>query len=110
MFRLRGIGAFDVAKRRICFHDTGLHKVVQTEQVLVVAEAVEVPPAERQSAEVLGNGGEEGFCGGDAESDVGGILAHGVMGCFHLHKGVLAGSSGRREELWEGENGNAHHL
>jgi hypothetical protein len=110
VLRLRGVGAFDVAQRRICLNDTGLYEVVQAEQVLVVAEAVEISSAKWQSAKVLSNGGKEGLCGGDAEGDVRSIFALGVVRCFHLRNSPLAGSTEEREWQGEGKDINAHHL
>jgi hypothetical protein len=46
MFALRSVTALDIAQRWVCFHDTCRDQVVQAEQVFIVAQAVEVPPAE----------------------------------------------------------------
>ena len=62
VFTLCCITALDIAKRGVGFDNTRADQVVQAQEVLVMAHAIEIPPAERQSAEVLGNGVEERLC------------------------------------------------
>ena len=53
MLKLCRIRPFHVAQRRVRLHNPAGDQVVQAQQVLVVAQPVEVPPAEGQRAEVL---------------------------------------------------------
>ena len=62
VFTLCCITALDIAKRGIGLDNTRADQVVQAQEVLVMAHAIEIPPAERQSTEVLGNGVEECLC------------------------------------------------
>ena len=94
MLQLRRIASLDVYQRRIRLHDPTGHKVVQTQQILVLAETVEIPTAEGECAEVLGDGVEEGAGAGDAQGDGGGVDAFGVVGRFEL-EGVLTMSGGK---------------
>lgn len=63
MFTLRSVAALNIAKGRVGLYDTGRDEVIETEQVLIVAEAIEIAPAEGQGAEVLGDGVEQRLCG-----------------------------------------------
>ena len=62
MFTLRRVTALDIAQRRIRFHDTRADQVVQAQEVLIMAHAVKIPPAERQGTKVLGDGAEQRLC------------------------------------------------
>ena len=62
VFTLCCVTALDIAKRGVGLNNTRADQVVQAQKVLVVAHAIEIPPAERQSTEVLGNGVEECLC------------------------------------------------
>lgn len=79
MFTLRGIATLDIAQRRVRFDDARANQVVQAKEILVMAHAIEVAAAERQGAEVFGNGIEQRFCGGDAESDLGCVCLFAVV-------------------------------
>jgi hypothetical protein len=58
MLKLRRVAPFDIAKRWICFHDALLNQMVQTKQVFVLAQSVQISSAPWQSAEVLVDGVE----------------------------------------------------
>lgn len=58
VFTLCRVAALDIAQRWVRLDNTSANQVVQTQEVLVVAQAVEISPAERQGAKVLGNGVE----------------------------------------------------
>lgn len=89
MLTLRGITPLDIAQRRISLDDTGANEIVQSQKILVVAQAVEVATAPGQGAEVLSDGSEEGFGRGDAQGDFGRVGAFGVVRCFHLDGGLV---------------------
>lgn len=89
MLELGRVAALDVDKRRVRLDDAGADKVVEAEEVLVLAEAVEVPPAEGQGAEVLGDDVEQAAGGGDAEGYGGGVNAFCVMRSFELEGQAL---------------------
>jgi hypothetical protein len=84
VFALRSVAPLDIAQRGVRLDDAGGDEVVEAQQVLVVAEAVEVAAAEGEGAEVLGDGGEERAGRGDAEGHVGRVVTLGVVGGFHL--------------------------
>lgn len=84
MFALRSITPLDIAQWGICLNNSGADEVVQTKEVLVVSETVEVASAEGQGAKVLCDGGEKSLCRRDTEGDFGGVTALGVVGCLHL--------------------------
>lgn len=56
MFALCRVTTLDVAQRGVSLDDTRTDQVVQAQEVLVMAQSIEVPPAERQSTEILRNG------------------------------------------------------
>lgn len=62
VFTLCRITALDIAQRGIGLDNTRADQVVQTQEVLVMAHAIKIPPAERQGTEVLGDGVEECLC------------------------------------------------
>ncbi len=59
-------------------------KKTYTEEVLLVPQAIQVAPAERQCAKVLLNGAQQRLRRGDAQGDFWRIRAFRVMRAFHL--------------------------
>ena len=59
MLILRRIAAFDVAERRVRLDNACADEVIESEQVFVLTQAVQVAPAPGQGTKVLGNDVEE---------------------------------------------------
>ena len=53
VFKLSSVTPLDITEGRICFHNARLDKIIQAQEIFVLAKTVQVPPAERQSAKVL---------------------------------------------------------
>jgi hypothetical protein len=62
MLALCRVTALYIAQRRVGLDNTRADQVVQTQEVLVMAHTVKIPPAERQGTEILGDGVEECLC------------------------------------------------
>lgn len=79
VFTLCRVASLDIAQRRVRLDDTSANQIVQAQEILVVTQAVQISPTERQSAKVLGNGVEQRLCRRDTEGDFGSIGSLGVM-------------------------------
>lgn len=84
MFKLRSVRPFDIAQRRIRLYDPARNQVVQPQEVLVLAQAVQVPPTKRQGAKVLVDDVEDVFRGCQTQGDVGYVEVSCVVGYFQL--------------------------
>jgi len=96
MLELRRVTALLVHQRRIRLHDALRHQIVQPEQVLVLAQTVEVAPAEGKRAEGFVDHVQEVLGRGEAQVDVWRVGGFGVVGALELTGVSLFAREARR--------------
>lgn len=107
MLKLRRVRPLDVDERRIRLDDAVLDQMVQAQQVLVVAQAVQVAAAEGQGAKVLVDAAQQGLCRVDAQGHLGRVDAARVVRRLHV---VVDVALARRAKRLDGEDFALFHL